>query len=52
MFLLFIVQASEVHHLDPLPCLEKLFLKGNPLCSSLSYRSQIFSNLPHCAEQV
>ncbi len=45
-------QAAEIQYLNPLPCLEKLLLKGNPLASSLSYRSQVFGYLSKFAEQV
>ena len=46
------LQASEVRHLAGLDCLEKLYLKGNPVAKSASYRSTVFSHLPNTAKQV
>lgn len=41
-----------MHHLSSLPCLEELYLRGNPIAHSPSYRCQVFGNLPNTSEQV
>ena len=41
-----------MHHLSSLPCLEELYLRGNPIAHSPSYRSQVLGNLPNTSEQV
>ena len=46
------VQVAEVAHLSGLPVLEDLYLVGNPIKQSSSYRSNVFSQLPVSANQV
>jgi len=46
------LQVTEVGCLKSLPCLSDLQLKGNPIAHSLSYRSQVFSQIPGNANQV
>ena len=46
------VQIAEVGYLSGLPELEDLYLHGNPIKQSPSYRSGVFSYLPSSANKV
>jgi hypothetical protein len=47
-----IAEVSEVGHLAGLPLLEELYLQGNPIRRSSSYRSAVLSHLPASADKI